>query len=83
MPLEFRISSEEQEEIEEAVQDFLDLYKNTGCPFTATAIARIFYGIGSPLFSYDTWKEQRFWRKRNIIHMDFNKLRDIAKSKLQ
>ena len=81
MPLEFRMSSEEQEIIEKDIQEFLSLYKHSDCSFTATAIARIFYGIGSPLFPYDTWKEQSlFWWK--YIRKDFNKLRDIATSKL-
>lgn len=82
MPLEFRMSREQEEEIEEDVEDFLNRCKdiNNSPPFTATAIACIFYGIGSPLLPYDTWKDQWFWRKHR--KMDFNKLCAIATCKI-
>ena len=82
LPLFPRMTREEKKQVEEEVQTFLYLFKHTGTPFTGTAIARIFYGIVSPLFQYKDWsKQKRFWWQ--YLHMDFNKLCKIATSKLQ
>ena len=82
VPLEPQIKCVQKGGIKNDVQSFLRLFKHTSSPFTGTAIARIFYGIGSPLFPYDIWKKQiGFWG--NYDRMDFNELREIATSKLQ
>ncbi|XP_063301536.1 ATP-dependent DNA helicase Q4 [Pelobates fuscus] len=49
--------------------------------FSARAIARIFHGIGIPCYPAQVYgRDRRFWRK--YIHLDFNKIMQLAKEEI-
>ena len=75
------MTPKQEDKVKKEIEALLTLSKSK-LNFTGTTIARIFYGIESPLFPSKRWKkEKRFWWK--YVQMDFNKLRKIATSKLQ
>ena len=76
------MTRKQEEEVKKEIEALLTLSKQSKLKFTGTTIARIFYGIESPLFPSKTWqKQKRFWWKH--VRKDFDKIRKIATSKLQ
>jgi ATP-dependent DNA helicase Q4 len=83
LPVYQQVSSELEEQIEADVHLFL-LINNPLIQFTGRAIARIFYGLGSPLFPARDWawgRCRQFWRK--YIEVNFDQLCQIATKKVE
>ena len=79
LPLRQKIPSTEQHRIEHDVHSLV--YSHDGTSFTGRAIARIFYGLKSPLFQGSKWTKSGFWYSH--LRFDFNELCQIATKKLE
>ena len=73
-----QITSEQSEQIENDVHLFV--FNNQHVQFTGRAIARIFYGLQSPLFPAMDWGCCGFWRK--YLQINFDQLCEITTKKL-
>ena len=79
LPLRQELTSTEKQQIEYDVNLFV--FKH-GVQFTGRAIARIFYGLKSPLFpDSKPWKRSGLWGK--YLKVNFNQLCNIATKKLE
>ena len=80
LPLHQELTSIEKQQIKHDVHSLVFKYKQR-VHFTGRAIARIFYGLKSPLFPDFKWNRCGFWR--NHLKYDFNQLYQIATKKLE
>ena len=80
LPVYQEVSSKQALWIEFHVHLLLTAYPRI--PFTGRSIARIFYGLGSPLFPVWMWRRQKeFWGK--FIEVNFDQLCRIATRKVE
>lgn len=80
LPFHQEIPSTERQQIEHDVHSLAFKYWHD-TRFTGRAIARIFYGLESPLFKRSKFKNSGFWYHH--LKFDFNELCQIATKKLE
>ena len=81
LPIHQEITPTEQQLIERDVHTLGNAFNYDAARFTGRTIARIFYGLRSPLFQGRKWTKSGFWKK--YISVNFNQLCQIATEKLE